>query len=539
MRITRRWLATMAAALMISSVPVTSFGAVLTYEDMRDALEAMEKGKTEEKTGPGYTFLKEDEEKAKEEFVGPSVKKITLTERHHADYELYEESMADLFFLYSNVGNGGVTHESVYIDIPANVMYTMEKDGVPFAYASRRRISARGTYVLRLTAVENLELPLSEQTEYQSTFRFRIQDELPISEQEKLAKEKAEALKDAEASTGSSGEVIIFPTDGSEINLETVTENAKEAVKDAAKDAAKEVVDSAVDSAKDKVQEGVGQLTDKAGEALEQVTDKIDEAKEQLKENLVPRTQEYEPINRRYIVTLENGLEVVSTVPEGYVGPSAVELRVAEGVASRAKLYCNDQEIEFVNGNSQLEPGSYRLVLDGYAYSFTIAHSISAMDVYPAPAGMHFTEVLLDGEAVNLTSDQNISMKEDGSYTIFMEDEDGNELEVALLKDTTAPEVVVTVKGGNAAIQYVSDDIVSVSLERNGEVIEGFGGTMISEPGNYRLTAADEAGNTSEVNFVLTYQVNMYGILAVLLVIAVVVALVMFVLHTKKNMKVR
>ena len=120
-----------------------------------------------------------------------------------------------------------------------------------------------------------------------------------------------------------------------------------------------------------------------------------------------------------------------------------------------------------------------------------------------------------------------------------MEGEDANELEVVLLKDTTVPEVVVTVKGGSAAIQYVSDDIVSVSLERNGEAVEGFGGTMISEPGNYHLTVADAAGNAAAVDFVLNYQVNMYGILAVVLVIAVIVALVVFVLHTKKNMKVR
>lgn len=535
MRITRRWIAAMAVALMISSMPITSYGVVITY-DKEDVKDVLEKGK-EALSGPGYTFLEEDEKDS--EFTGPSVKKITLTERHHADYELYEESLADLFFLYSNVGNGGVTHESVYIDIPANVMYTMEKDGVPFAYASRQKISARGTYVLRLTAVENPELPLSEQTEYQSTFRFRIQDELPISEKERLEKEKTEAQKASGTSSGGSGEVIVFPTDGSEINLETIKENAKDAVKDAAKDAAKEVVNNAVDSAKDKVQEGVDQLTDKAGDALNQVTDKIDEVKAQAKENLVARTQEYEPTTRRYVVTLENGLEIVSTVPEGYVGPSAVDLRVAEGVASRAKLYRDDQQIEFVPGNSLLETGSYRLVLDGYGYSFTIAHSTSTMDIYPAPTGMHFTDVLLNGEPVKLSSDQSLSMKEDGSYTIFMEGEKGAELEITLLKDTTAPEVVVNVKGGSAAIQYVSDDIVSVSLERNGEVIEDFGGTVISEPGSYRLTVADEAGNASEVSFALKYQVNMYGIFAVLLVIAVVIALVVFVLHTKKNMKVR
>ena len=65
MRITRRWLAAMAAALMISSVPVTSFGAVLTYEDMRDTLEAMEKGKTEERQDRDIPSLRKMRRKQK------------------------------------------------------------------------------------------------------------------------------------------------------------------------------------------------------------------------------------------------------------------------------------------------------------------------------------------------------------------------------------------------------------------------------------------------------------------------------------------
>lgn len=555
MRITRRWIAAMAASILVSSVPVSSYGAVYTYttkatQTTTGKAESVSKDNTysKENYGPGYLFQAEDETAV--EFTGPSVKKVTMTERYHANYELYEESIADLFFLYSNVGNGGITHESVYVDIPANVMFTMEKDGVRVAYASRQKVSARGTYVLRLTAVENPELPMSEQTEYQSTFRFRIQDEPPVSEQ-KANTAGASGTGSTASGTSLTGtgtslwdnpNVTVYPVEDPKAALEAAADNAKDAVKDAAKDAALDVVNGVVDGVTDKVEEGVGQLVDKAEETLDQVTDKVAQAGAENKTAepvLVQRSQEYDQLQGKYIVTLENGLELVSTVPEGYVGPSAVGLNVAEGAAERVQLYRDDELVEFVNGNSQMEPGAYRLVLDGCSYSFIIAHSVSNMDLYPAPAGMRFTEVRLDDEQAALTSDQSLIMAQDGTYTIFMEGEAGEELQVTLVKDTTAPEVVVTVKGGNAAIQYISEDITAVILEKDGAVIEGFGGTAISTPGSYRLTVADEAGNTAAVDFVLNYQVNMYGILAVVLVILVIAAVIGFVLHTKKNMKIR
>ena len=63
--------------------------------------------------------------------------------------------------------------------------------------------------------------------------------------------------------------------------------------------------------------------------------------------------------------------------------------------------------------------------------------------------------------------------------------------------------------------------------------------TAISTPGKYRLTVADKAGNETVYEFALKYQVNMYGVAAVLLCILVIVGVVVFVLHTKKNMKIR
>ena len=40
-----------------------------------------------------------------------------MSERFHADCGLYELSIRDKYFLYSNVSNGGVTDQPVYLDV--------------------------------------------------------------------------------------------------------------------------------------------------------------------------------------------------------------------------------------------------------------------------------------------------------------------------------------------------------------------------------------------------------------------------------------
>ena len=120
-----------------------------------------------------------------------------------------------------------------------------------------------------------------------------------------------------------------------------------------------------------------------------------------------------------------------------------------------------------------------------------------------------------------------------------MEGNAGEELEVVLKKDTEAPEVQVTVDGGKAGIQYLSDDITEIALMKNGTNVDGFHGTIISSPGNYRLTVSDAAGNETVREFALKYQINLYGIAAVFMCILIVIGAAVFVYHTKRNMKIR
>lgn len=495
----RKRVIALAAALLVSTASVNSYGAVITYisENSEDS-ENTKKG-----NGPASTYLDLEDEET-EEFAGPGVKKVTLGERYHADYKIYEESIADLFFLYSNVGNGGMTDEAVLIDIPANISYSMEKDGVPMEYTSGQQIYAKGTYVLRLIAIENPELPLSEQTEYQTVFRFRIQEKPP---------EETEAVK-TESYSYTAASYVPETTAYAAVPVETEPEM--------------EALPLETEEVPEESEEA--DLDPDSEEAAETEPTSVSEAS---------HSQVYSAASGKYQVTLENGVTLTSNIPEGYIGPKAAAVTVNGEAADRVRLYQNDEPIEFVNGNSLMDTGVYRLVADGSTFSFTIASVVNELEYYPAPAGMRFTDLLLDEEAQTLSSDRLLTLNEEGVYNIFMKGADGEELQVKLQKDTTAPELQVTIKGGTAQLQVLSDDVESIHLEKNGALVENFNSNVISSPGHYRLTAVDQAGNTSVQEFTLKYHMNLYGIAVIVLCILLIGGGTAFVLHTKKTMKIR
>ncbi len=502
MRTGRKWAIALATALMVSTVSVSSYGAVITYNSKYSDSTSSDQEK-EEKAGPGFQYLDEETEVIEEttEFAGPGVKKVNLTEHYHEDYKIYEESIDNLFFIYTNVANGGITNEAVVLDIPSNILYTMEKDGTAMEYTSGQNVWERGTYVLRLTAVENPELPLSEQREYQTVFRFRIQDKPPEAETAEI-----EAVGNTFDSLPDNSATVL--------DLEALEEAARQ----------EELEETQAEAAR---QEELEETQAEAEEVLPAETEEPF------------RCQTYDPMIGKYRVTLENGVELISTVPEGYIGPDSVEITVQGDAPSEIELYRNDELQEFVNGNSLMEAGVYRLEADGKIYSFRIVSQASDLEYYPAPVGMRFTRLFLEDEPQSLQSDQLLVMESDGTYTIFMEGDAGDELEVVLRKDTAAPEVQVTVDGGNASIQYLSDDITDIALVKDGTNVDGFHGTMISSPGKYRLTVSDAAGNETVREFVLKYQINLYGIAAVFMCILVIAGGGVFVFHTKRNMKIR
>ncbi len=110
---------------------------------------------------------------------------------------------------------------------------------------------------------------------------------------------------------------------------------------------------------------------------------------------------------------------------------------------------------------------------------------------------------------------------ENGTYTIYAEDEQGNKTvkvititEIVIPEptpdpDDTTPPTITGVRDGTTYGTEVTpriedENLASVILTRNGNVVENYqNGDTISENGTYVLTATDEAGNRTVIEFVI------------------------------------
>lgn len=528
------------------------------------------RGLVREQSGPGEVYDTQEDQvlQVEESLSGPTVTQVSLGERYHEEYETYEESIGGLFFFYSNVANGGITDKEVVLDIPGNISCTAEKDGNSFAYMPGQAISGYGTYVLRLTVVEDTSLPFSEQKEYRAVFRFRIQEKPPKETQEKTEGEnsaggnfgyssgspaggqgsesQARSLMEEDFPEGSGEDGSGEAQTGEELSLESQPGQEPSQEDQSGGDLSLE--NQPGEDPSPEVRPGEGQelpgdsRTDGSqrgnlsGAGSGEAVSAGDGEGYGMMGGYSPRTQSYDQFTGRYQVTFENGRTLTSTVPEGYKGPGAVEVSVSEGAVG---LYRDDQPLEYVPGAILTEPGNYRLDIDGQTWSFSIGEYVNTMDHYPAPRNMKFTAVTFNGETRPLSQGRYVDMEEDGRYQIVMEGQAGENIEVVLEKDTVPPEVLVTAKGGMAQIQYLSEDIDKVTLEKDGEEPRVFSGYSVTSPGSYRLTVQDRAGNVSDYDFTLKFHVNRYGVMAVVLMILVIAGAAGFAVHVKRTVKVR
>ena len=133
----------------------------------------------------------------------------------------------------------------------------------------------------------------------------------------------------------------------------------------------------------------------------------------------------------------------------------------------------------------------------------------------------------LQMEKGDKTSSSLVKITENGTYTVYAEDEAGNRvveaIEVTEIEsqepepepepepDTTPP-TITGVENGRTYRNYVTprasdENLAEVILTKDGNIVENYqNGDQIKENGNYILTAVDEAGNRTEVSFTINIE---------------------------------
>ena len=579
-----RWMKRTAAGLTLGFallgetvyMPVTAFGAEtsvynrivnaqsgLTSEVVNDRhYAAYQSDDSDEKTSSGRTYREEDRTTgpgaaAKVEIVedqendGPQVEEVSLSERYHEDFGVYEEDMGNRYFLYTTVENGGITDQPVSVDIPAGLTFVMEKDGTQIPYTSGQTISARGSYMLTLTGPDDPALPFSQQTIYKAVFRFRIQ--------EKVVQETEEAAEAFGGGSGFSGsDSRTESTYGSE-DATAASPQTEETNPETEETAAQGEPEGEEDTSQDVFNED-GTLNE---DALDDSIDDLlgsDEGRVNMDyyNESTGLSSYYDTSSGLFKNELLTGAAFYTNVPNGMVTNNAVRMDTADEI--NFVILKDGEPLEYEDGMTFDEEGSYMIYpsqnttvyLGEYGntkkplFHFRIAAGpVNDMGIFNAPEGYSIKEITRNGEPVTegLSADRNYCyLGEDGEYEIRLTHLDGAtaDLTTTVTKDSIQPRFLLSVEDSTAYIQYRSSDIAYCKLYKDGELVfDQQIPAQVTGSGKYRLEAYDEAGNMAYSEFQIDYHFNMGAIVVILLVIVLIAALVLFLRRTRKQVRVR
>lgn len=486
---------------------------------------------------------------------GPKVEEVSLSETYHEEFGVYEEGINNTCFIYSNVSNGGITDQAVKIDIPANVTYVMEKDGIEIPYSSGQAVGDRGSYILRLTATDR-SVAFSEQTIYKAVFRFRIQEKLPQA----VNKEEASYMGGGSLNGGIPGFTERAET-ADEIEKELLESELSEMGETSSDESS--VGDNA--SAQKDVMEEDGTINEENLDSvindylgLDESGNLVDGAENRDITEASGLAAWYDPDNGLYCSILASGGRFYSDVPNGMITSNPVTLRVPEEEGVELLVYRNGEEYQYTPGKSIESAGSYYVYPSQDSAEFTnlygngdrpvfhfriVPPSVNDIGVFNAPEQCSIQTVVLNGETVFQAASEETGrfyrLTKDGSYEITMNTPAGNAY-TYMTRDTQAPRFSVVSEKNRVLISYYSSDAAGCRLWKNGEELETSGLlSQISGSGNYTIEVYDAAGNTSTASFEIRYQMNMAAIMAIILLLLLIAALLLFFRRSRREVKVR
>lgn len=484
--------------VMVPNLEVHAIG-LIEYPDSGDSTD--EKNYSEESYDTSDEFR--SDEFRSDDAYGSETDSYTvqsaLYERYNAQYDLYEESLNNLFFFYGNVSNGGFATLPVSFDIPSNLSYTLEQGGVQIPYTAGQEIKEIGNYVLRISG--NYEGIV-----YQGTFRFTIREEI----MEETADPDMEAIPLSD----------------------DMIQDSSEAVS----------------------QERLDAIVEMAGAELEAQQQSIPTVRSGTAEEALGMVQDFHMETDTYCYTLKTGTVINANVPNGAIVNGGVSVQMPDFVTAAV---FHDGEPYEISGTNFSEEGIYRIVFQENSLAFATSYQsereypmlvfrivnspIGVMGIYNAPLHTEIIQVAYEGESLYDSDAEGedetpplayYRMDKDGRYCFTMRDEvSGYTYSFELTRDTQAPQFDVSIKNGRADIVYLSSDIASYELIVNGNPQTDFSPTRMEGKGVYELSVIDIAGNETSTTFVLSDAVNYASLTAI--VILLLMALCVYIVMKK------
>lgn len=445
-------------------------------------------------------------------------KKVELYESYKADFDMYEESIDDVFFFYCNVANGSMTTSPVKFDFPKNITYSVEKDGEAVNYKAGSDITATGNYVIRLTGEYN-------GTVYSSTFRFS-------------KREGQDNNTDNNTNTDNNNNNNVEIEDEFQITEEDLNNLEDEDITD-------EEIANMIDKAGADMAEEYGGMYNTNGYDVDAYSGLL---------------QEFNSEAGMYVYTFKSGETVTCNVPNGALINNAVSLRAAADVITT--VYKDGQLLENIEYLDFREEGTYlvkfqstnpaflRFYPDEKSYPFITFRILGKaqrdIEIFTAPKGCKIISI---GNTAGLfknpeTEDFNFNLDyywlpESGTYNFGVYDPvaDGTYY-VTVNRDLIAPNVDVSTTKTSASFMYPDADVAKVLVYNNGQLVEYTNGPVVGK-GNYYVEFYDYAGNMTTASFSLKDGFNSGDLVAILLVIALVFGGFVYLRLERTVMRVR
>ena len=236
---------------------------------------------------------------------------------------------------------------------------------------------------------------------------------------------------------------------------------------------------------------------------------------------------------------------VRSTVADGMITEQTVTIKAEAGVA--LDVYMDGERLSGHSGGTFQNPGEYVVMYAGGTsperlFSFTIVPRLcNSVTGYALPAGFEFVNATLDDQPVAF--DQNyLKLTEEGKYNIHYRCiKTGVPYQLLLQTDYTGPTLSLEeVHDGKARgpvdISEIKD-AAYVTIMHDGEKISKK--DVLTESGEYYIELADEAGNKTTYSFTILIYFDGSSWLFFVLVLASCVGLVIYLVYSRKHLRVR
>lgn len=255
----------------------------------------------------------------------------------------------------------------------------------------------------------------------------------------------------------------------------------------------------------------------------------------------------YNAANKAFVYYVDNtaGQAIYSSVADGMITAQGVSVKADAGVAF--EVYLDGERLEGISGGTFQEPGEYVVMYMGGAvseriFSFTIVpEQCNYVTGYTLPIGFEMVDATLNEEPVAF--DRNyIKLSEEGEYNIQYQCVKTNvPYELRLRTDFTGPELSLeeVINGTARGPVDISEakQAAAVSIYHDGDKIARK--DVLTESGEYYIELADEAGNKTTYSFTILIYFDGNSWLFFFLVLAACISVLIYLMHSRKHLRVR